>query len=71
MDADELESKFIAALNDWVALTEEYSRRFTSTKPLGYETIPVVNSYEIEQLTLKIQQAEALYLELRKHRYGV
>ena len=70
MNEEELEKEFIAALNAWVNLSDEYTSRFTSIKPLGYEKVPIVDGKEIEELTLKIHEAERIYLELRKLRYG-
>lgn len=58
------------ALNEFVALHEEYASKYISTTPLGDGPVPTFPFEPMRELTVKLQNAERRYEELRKKQWG-
>lgn len=62
--------ELIKALKEYVALHDEYASKYVSTVPLGDGPVPTFPLEPMRELTVKVQNAEKRYEDLRKQQWG-
>ena len=58
------------AINDFVALHDEYASKYVSVVPLGDGPVPIFPFEPMRELSVRVQNAEIRYDDLRKKLWG-